>query len=547
VTPDRRGPLRLGRMACLALALGVVPAASCQVFQVAAGASTLYQAQGASVLMRGAKNNATLGLGMVDGHLTAGGNWTRSLHGSLYTAGSQTIPCDLPTDLFASGHSIYALGGSINSRLRGADVFAFAGATSSNSGTPFFQGEQLQTPTGVVLIKRPLAPNLLATSEIIVSQRTSAVASLAWAPSPRWALAAAGGTGDSQPYAAFSLKAAYPRLELMASYLLVGSQFRRTSVAGVSAAEPYRDNVQITIRPVKSFTFSAGHQNFLQPALGTAPAVSTSVAQASASLRVEGVEMSAAIFQSTYGAATNQSRAFSASRRVGERLTIAGSYLESRPRDSSTNAELVANADVTLTPRWTLNQVVNRSNGQTSVGFGGSFLSNVFTLSADYETFYVPARIDRPFEQAMILNAQLYSSGALGVHGATFVGPDGQLLYTADARAIASRTPQIRDTASPSALGAMLLHGRVLETGGRPVMGAALLIDQVPVFTGSDGSFTLRERRMRTHSLTVVPAQFMDGNAYRVVYAPASIRSALNDAATEITIVVASATEERPQ
>jgi len=547
VISRRSGSQRLSQTACLTLALGIGPLASCQVFQVAAGASTLYQAQGGSIQMRGANNNATLGLGIIDGHLTAGGSWTRSVRGSLYTAGSQAIPCDLPTDIFSPGHSIYALGGSVGGRLRGTDVFAFGGATSTNAGTPFFQGQQVQTPTGVLLIKRRLATNLLATSEVIVSRRTSALASLAWVPSPRWVIAASGGTGDSQPYGAFSLIATYPRVEIMASYLLVGSQLRRATVAGVSASEPYRDNVQITLRPLRSFTFSAGHQNFLQPAFGTAAALSTSVTQASASLRLAGVDLSAAIFRSTYGDAANQSRAFSAHRRLGERITLAGSYLENRARGGSSSVDLLANGGITLTSRWTLNQIVNRSNGQTSVGFGGSFLSNILTLSADYETYYVPSRIDRPFEQAMILNAQLYSPGGLGFHGATFVGPTGQLLYTADANAIASRTPHIRDTTSHAAMGAMLLHARVLEVGGHPVMGAALLIDQVPVFTGPDGSFSLRERRSRTHSLTVLTAQFMDGGSYRVVYAPATIQSCINGADPEITIVVASTREERMQ
>jgi hypothetical protein len=83
-----------------------------------------------------------------------------------------------------------------------------------------------------------------------------------------------------------------------------------------------------------------------------------------------------------------------------------------------------------------------------------------------------------------------------------------------------------------------LLRGRVVDRFGTPVAGAALLVDQSPVYTDSNGYFFMRERRARTHSLSVLVGQFLDGVNYRVLSASATMRSCDEDNAIEATIVV---------
>jgi hypothetical protein len=168
------------------------------------------------------------------------------------------------------------------------------------------------------------------------------------------------------------------------------------------------------------------------------------------------------------------------------------------------------------------------------------FYSNLATVSLDYQSYYVPTRAAGPFEQALIVNLQINLPSGLGLHGGSYVGPDGRLLYTAEAQGVLARgmTPRAPEQFR-SSLGPNLLRGCVVDTTGRAVMGAALTINQTPVFTDSRGCFSLRERHARAHPLTVMVDEFLDGGHYRVVSAPRTIRSAADDVEPESLIVVA--------
>jgi hypothetical protein len=87
-------------------------------------------------------------------------------------------------------------------------------------------------------------------------------------------------------------------------------------------------------------------------------------------------------------------------------------------------------------------------------------------------------------------------------------------------------------------MGGMMVRGRVLDLSGQPVMGAALLVDQLSVYIDSDGYFYVRERKPRTHPLTVLVDQFLNGGSYRVVSAPAEATSSASEDQTVMTVVV---------
>ncbi len=69
-------------------------------------------------------------------------------------------------------------------------------------------------------------------------------------------------------------------------------------------------------------------------------------------------------------------------------------------------------------------------------------------------------------------------------------------------------------------------------------MGAALMVDQSPVYTNSAGYFLMRERRVHTHPLQVLGDHFLDGYFYRVISAPTVTRSSAHEGPTETIIVV---------
>ena len=95
-----------------------------------------------------------------------------------------------------------------------------------------------------------------------------------------------------------------------------------------------------------------------------------------------------------------------------------------------------------------------------------------------------------------------------------------------------------RGSAQHYSIGSSMLRGRVVDTKGQPVEGAALLIDDIPVFTDSDGRFFLRERRPHTHKLQVLADKFLNGGSYEVESAPFAVKATKNAAEPETLIIV---------
>jgi hypothetical protein len=512
---------------------------SCQVIELSGGTSTLYQSQGGTMSVRSGSYTASAGAGTIAGRFTGGAQIVKATERATYTLGSDNIPFNMPTDIFDNGHYLTALGAGVTTKVGNAKVYAFAGATSTSFNSPFFNGSQVATPAGILFVTGKVAPQWTASTRVIVSSRVTVLHSFAWNSGDGTQIAFSGGLGSNQLYGAASISIERKWVDLKAAYYEAGAQFRRADVQTPLTSEPDRDNVLLTVRPTKFLTFGAGRQNYLTPIYGTQNNIRSSVNQLSANAQVAGVGLSAMLFQSTYSGQENTAMIYSANRDITSRVHVQASYLVSHPENSNSTDELVSNIQETLTPRWTLSQSVNNSNGQNTFGFGGSFLSNLATLSADYETYYVPARVESPFEEALIINAQIHLFGRLTMNGGTFVAPDGRLLYTAEAEGAVSRQQAGGASAFQHySMSAVMIRGRVLDASGQPVMGAALLIDQLPVYTDSDGYFYVRERKSRMHPLTVLVDQFLDGGNYRVVSAPAEANSSANENELAAMVVV---------
>ena len=161
----------------------------------------------------------------------------------------------------------------------------------------------------------------------------------------------------------------------------------------------------------------------------------------------------------------------------------------------------------------------------------------------------MPERNSSPFEQALILDVQLHLFHGVTLHAASFVAPDGSLRYTADTQAVAVRQgssapPGIGGQVNlvSASIGNALIRGTVLDTEERPVAGAALMIDELLVYTNDDGVYIVRERKAHTHRLKVLVDQFLNGDTYRVIWAPDTISSTSGNNGSETVIVVKRAT-----
>ena len=160
------------------------------------------------------------------------------------------------------------------------------------------------------------------------------------------------------------------------------------------------------------------------------------------------------------------------------------------------------------------------------------------TVSAGYQTFYVPADNRNPFQQVLVADATVNLFHHFALHGNTFVDPTGHLRYTADVHAIAWRGSSRGPVAEHIEMEPAVMRGCVLDTDGKQIEGAALLIDKKLVYTDSAGCFFLRERRPHVHALQIVLTEFLAAGNWRVVSAPATIQSTPDKDKVEIPIRV---------
>ncbi|MBS1800556.1 MAG: hypothetical protein JSS95_12115 [Acidobacteria bacterium] len=511
-----------------------------QVIELSGGTSTLFQSQGGTVTVHARGYAASAGAGTIGGKFYSGGQLVKSFEQRTLILGTDNVPFDLPTDIFETGHYITVVGLGMHSRYGNANVYGFLGETSTSFNSPFFLGTHAEKPAVMIFASGKVAPQWTAATKVLVplSTRATIIHSFGYDSDHGTKFAVAGGMGTGQLYLASSVSIARPKFDMKAAYIESSSQFRRANIAVPLTAEPDRDNTLLTVRPTKWSSFSVGRQNYLTPVYQSNLTIRSSVNQASANLQIAGTSLSASIFQSAYGGGHNLATAYTATRSIGPRVHTQASYLISKPDSSQKSESLITTVQETLTPRWSVSQMVNTSGGRSTFGFGGSFLSNLATFSADYQTFYVPSRIDKPFEEALILNAQVHLFGRLTLNGGTFVAPDGSLLYTTEAEGTISPEIAGNSTVAPRhIMGQMVLRGRVVDSTGQPIMGAALLIDQLTVYTDSQGYFYVRERKPHQHPLAVLVDQFLDGGLYRVVSAPTEAKSSPDDRAATLVVV----------
>jgi len=540
----RTGKGRRFRIFSLALfAFWTILPLRAQVFELNGGASSLYDAQGATLTARGPSFDASLGAGLVDGKFVGGANLTKKIGDTTYVAGSDYIHFSLPTDIFDSSAYLVALGAGATTRLDNTDIFVFAGATSSDFNSPFVDGVRAESPSGILFLKRRLAPNLELSSNMVFSSLFTAIQSVQWKPAEKTHLAVSAGVGANQPYASASFDFLRPWIDLKAAYIDAGSQFSRVAVDAPLFSEPTRENAVVTVHPMKYFSVSGGRQNFLSPVDNSTQTVRSTVNSLAGNAFIQGTSISASFYHSTYLGNWNNATAYTAGRSLFSRVRTTASYLESRPNDAAKTRVFSSNITETLNPRLDVTELITRSQGQTTVSFGGGFLSNIASVSAQYQTYYVPERNKAPFEQALIMDVQLHLIHGVTLHGATFVAPDGSLRYTGDEQTVVARqgswgAPSGEPTLARGAIGSSLLRGSVIDAGGHPVSGAAIMIDKLLVYTNDDGVFFVTEGRPRTHIVKVLPDQFLNGSSWRVVSAPPEIRSSADNNAPPTTIVV---------
>ena len=514
-------------MFCAFWLAGARPAAA-QVLELSGGSSSLFNAHGGSVGFRGRNYAGRFDVGLF-GKPRFGYFFTTPFRGYNWGFGDQAIPFVLPTDLF--NPSYYFLGRGVSAARKDArsKLFVYAGATSTGFALPFLNVARTETPTGLVFYERQLSPALRFSSRNVLSRRQTSIQALEWTAERDMKLGMSAGIGNNQHYWASSFSFNRKVISLQASYTRAGDAFRRISVEAPAVAETDRENVRLELAPRSNLHFSLGRQNYLAPAASSTGDLRATVNSFGVSGSAAGLQMYGSLFGSETRAGTARAVSMGARRHVTERVEAGIDYLRSTLPNGSVIHTEVSTFRENVSQRFSLSQVITHGSGQTSIAFGGTFLSNLLTASAEYQTVYLPfaPAAQSQFRQVLVLNLHLQLPHAIQLNGGTNVTSLGKVRYTAYASTFAypGLSPEIGKPSQGGGFYENLVRGRVIEENGPPVAGAALRIDGELLFSDSGGAFFLRRKKAKVYRLEVLPNQFMLPGRFEVVSAPELVRA----------------------
>ncbi|MGH9650119.1 MAG: SPOR domain-containing protein, partial [Terriglobales bacterium] len=350
----------------------------------------------------------------------------------------------------------------------------------------------------------------------------------------------AAGMGSGERYFAASFDAERGWISMKGSYIDAGSRFRRIIVDTPVSTEVDGANLVVTVRPRADLTITAGHQNFLEPNLAiNQDAARATVNNLQASGVLKGFRMGGGLYQSSVRGQGNLGTFLWAGRRITDRVDLNVNYFRSQPELGPGTSTFSLMVRETLSPRIELLQLVNRSNGQTTMSFGGQFLSNRFTIGVDYQTLYIPFS-PTPFTQALALKIRFRPFGSVDLNAQTYVTPDGKLRYTAFGNTALYRYSGLRvgEPGQNFNMARNIVRGRVVDDKNEPLNGAALRIGKELAFSDGDGRFFLRVKKARSYPVTVALEEFILPGYFEVVSAPAEVQALAEESQGEMVIVV---------
>lgn len=541
VTENRRLVLSF-----LLLIFGLATPASAQVFEINAGSSTLFDGSGGSLGIRSSGYGAHVDFGLFQSTPRYGFAFSAPRWGYDWRAGDQNIPFVLPTDLFDRSYYFIGRGLGAERKTPKTDYLYFAGATSDAFYVPFLNAASAETPAAAFFVEHKLNPKWKFYSRNVISRTQTSIQSLEWLPRRDIDVGFAGGEGSNQHYAATSFRWASDWATLRASYALAGDQFRRITVTEPVLTEQDRENIQFDVNPTRDLRFTVARQNYLSPVLELTATPTNTIERATVnSFGAWGMAHGFQLYGSEFLATNSNtsSRAFAAGARhsLTSRFDIGADYLASSEQGFGAQHSEVFSVREHLSPRLDLSQFIFRNNGQTSISYGGSFLANLFSVSADYQTMYFPlAGGGQPiFRQVLTLSVHLQFSNGVQLNVQTNVTPTGQVQYTTyGSDYLYGPYMGSAGMVRSSGFYSNVVRGRVVDAYGAPVEGATVQIGTQVAFTDSNGEFSARFKHARDMEFQVALAQFTAPGEYEVVSAPSKVHAVAEANAAEYKIVV---------
>jgi hypothetical protein len=530
-----------GAALILGLVAGLVSPLHAQFITVEAGASNVVSAQGGSISFEGPKFSSYFGVGQLGGVFGMGSYVKTRIGSHTVTLGDQSIIFDLPTDIFGADHYFLTRGMGFTAKTGKTNLFIFAGGTALASGMQFFQMAKMDSRAAMLFADTPLSPHLHFYSKTVISKKLTSIEALDWRPRKWLQTGVAAGLGSNQPYFAATADVERNWLSLKAGYYSASDQFRRVTAPSVYASELDRENIVAVMKLSSGAVVTLGHENFLQPQ-GTdpsAPYLRATVNQAQGSFDVAQFRLGAGLFQSHSTVASNVAEDFSVARRITNNIDLGISYFRTLAGPNPSISDLSTTIRETVSPKLSLLQVVNYSQGRTNVQFGGSYVTNRVAVSVDYQTLFMPFLVN-PFSQGVSISLRVRLFKSVQANVQTFRSADGHLHYTAwGDMLLTNKFRAIRSNGDdPFKHLRYVVRGHVQDQAGRPIEGAAIRIGQQLVFTNEDGEFFVRFNKAGTPTLEVVLTEFQNPASFRLASALPAVKVLPEALAPDVEIVL---------
>jgi hypothetical protein len=520
--------------------LGMGLSVQAQVFKLQGGSSSLFRADGGSVEIRGTRFDSALGAGFMNGRFGVGAVTHTKYRDYTLAVGDDSIVFQLPTDVFDSSHYFLGRGIGVQRSYEKNSFRAFLGATSSTFGTPFFLTAKADKPLGVLFFQRQLTQKLRFVSRNAASSRQTSIQGFEHQPNAWLKTSVAAGIGSNQGYFATGLAAEKERFSLRTAYISAGTNFQRIRLSMPQSSELEKENITFTYHPSKYFSTTASHQHILQPESSGALPTRASVDEFFSNFNIAHLSFGGGVVDSRIKTNSTLGLAFYTSRRITNRIDLTGNFFQSRPNNATPSNTITGTLRETLTNRLSLSQLIVRSNGQTTAGFGGEFASNWFSARLDYQTVYVPLRLDKPFQQALSLNARAQISSTLAISAASYVAPDGRVRYTFSFTNYLYRYKGLGGGGPVErySFPKCVVQGMVLDESNAPIEGAALHINGEVAYSDASGNFMVRLSKRGPHTFKVALDEFITAGTFEVISAPAKVVASPEDHPVELKVVL---------
>lgn len=253
------------------------------------------------------------------------------------------------------------------------------------------------------------------------------------------------------------------------------------------------------------------------------------------------------LYDSRSATAGNRGLSVGLARPVGRMLNLSGNYFHAEDRSGQVFNTVVGVVREAISPHVDFTQVVTHTAGNSTVSFGGNYVSSRFSVGAEWQTIYVPFGSGDPFRQALMINVKIFAFSNFTANVGSYVAPDGSVKYTLAGNQYLYRGMDAASSEARPALSDHLVQGVVVDEKGAPVRGAAIRIDGDLVFTDSDGYFFVRKPKGRICAIDVATKEFLTPLPYVVVSAPETLEPQPEGRGAGAMIVVRAVIPPTPQ